>query len=93
MGPSDSRAFAEAIRAACGGTGPDVVVDPVGGAYAEPAFRSIAWEGRYLVVGFAAGIPSMPLNLTLLKGAQIIGVFWGPIWRAIPRPERPICAH
>lgn len=77
MGPSDSRAFAEAIRAACGGTGPDVVVDPVGGAYAEPAFRSIAWEGRYLVVGFAAGIPSMPLNLTLLKGAQIIGVFWG----------------
>lgn len=77
MGPADSRAFAEAIRAACGGTGPDVVVDPVGGAYAEPAFRSIAWEGRYLVVGFAAGIPSMPLNLTLLKGAQIIGVFWG----------------
>ncbi|MNY09655.1 alcohol dehydrogenase [compost metagenome] len=77
MGATDSRAFAEAIRAACGGTGPDVVVDPVGGAYAEPAFRSIAWGGRYLVVGFAAGIPSMPLNLTLLKGAQIIGVFWG----------------
>jgi len=77
MGATDSRAFAEAIRAACGGAGPDVVVDPVGGAYAEPAFRSIAWEGRYLVVGFAAGIPSMPLNLTLLKGAQIIGVFWG----------------
>jgi len=77
MGATDSRAFAEAIRAACGGSGPDVVVDPVGGAYAEPAFRSIAWEGRYLVVGFAAGIPSMPLNLTLLKGAQIIGVFWG----------------
>lgn len=77
MGATDSRAFTEAIRAACGGSGPDVVVDPVGGAYAEPAFRSIAWEGRYLVVGFAAGIPSMPLNLTLLKGAQIIGVFWG----------------
>lgn len=74
---ADARAFSEAIRTACDGKGPDVVIDPVGGAYAEPAFRSIGWEGRYLVVGFAAGIPSIPLNLTLLKGAQIIGVFWG----------------
>lgn len=58
--------------------GPDVIYDPVGGALAEPAFRSIGWRGRYLVVGFAAGtIPSIPLNLTLLKGASVVGVFWG----------------
>jgi len=74
---SEGKAFTEAVRSACGGEGPDVVVDPVGGAYAEPAFRSVAWQARYLVVGFAAGIPSIPLNLILLKGAQIIGVFWG----------------
>ncbi len=60
------------------GKGVDVVYDPVGGDYAEPAFRSIAWKGRYLVVGFAAGdIPKLPLNLPLLKGAEIVGVFWG----------------
>jgi NADPH2:quinone reductase len=58
--------------------GPDVIYDPVGGALAEPAFRSIAWRGRYLVVGFAAGsIPSIALNLPLLKGAAIVGVYWG----------------
>jgi len=56
----------------------DVVYDPVGGELAELAFRSIAWNGRYLVVGFAAGdIPALPLNLPLLKGASIVGVFWG----------------
>jgi NADPH2:quinone reductase len=76
-GAGQAKAFTEAVRAACGGEGVDVVIDPVGGAYAEPAFRSIAWQGRYLVVGFAAGIPAIPLNLVLLKGAQIIGVFWG----------------
>ena len=55
-----------------------VIYDPVGGDYTEPAFRSIAWRGRYLVVGFAAGpIPSLPLNLALLKGASVVGVFWG----------------
>jgi len=60
------------------GKGPDVIYDPVGGHYAEPAFRSIAWGGRYLVVGFANGeIPVLPLNLPLLKGASIVGVFWG----------------
>lgn len=60
------------------GSGVDVVYDPVGGAFAEPALRSIAWQGRYLVVGFAAGeIPKIPLNLVLLKGCQIVGVFWG----------------
>jgi NADPH2:quinone reductase len=60
------------------GKGVDVVYDPVGDKYAEPAFRSIAWNGRYLVVGFAAGeIPKLPLNLPLIKGASIVGVFWG----------------
>lgn len=60
------------------GDGVDVIYDPVGGAFAEPALRSIAWQGRYLVVGFTTGeIPRIPLNLTLLKGCQIVGVFWG----------------
>ena len=68
----------EAIKALTGGKGPDVIYDPVGGDLAEPSFRSIGWRGRYLVVGFAGGaIPSLPLNLTLLKGASIVGVFWG----------------
>lgn len=68
----------ERLRALTGGRGPDVIYDPVGGHYAEPAFRSIAWRGRYLVVGFANGeIPKLPLNLALLKGASIVGVFWG----------------
>ena len=68
----------ERIKALTDGRGPDVIYDPVGGEYTEPAFRSIAWRGRYLVVGFAAGpIPSLPLNLTLLKGASVVGVFWG----------------
>jgi NADPH2:quinone reductase len=61
-----------------GGKGPDVIYDPVGGSFAEPAFRSIAWRGRYLVIGFANGeIPKLPLNLALLKGASIVGVFYG----------------
>ncbi|MCV6587066.1 MAG: zinc-binding dehydrogenase, partial [Marinibacterium sp.] len=55
----------------------DVVYDAVGGDYAEPAIRALAWTGRFLVVGFPAGIPNIPLNLTLLKGSQIVGVFWG----------------
>lgn len=68
------------------GGGPDVIYDPVGGAYAEPAFRSIGWGGRYLVVGFAAGdIPALPLNLPLLKGASLVGVFWGEFARRDPR--------
>ena len=75
-----------AIKEATGGRGPDVVYDPVGGDFAEPAFRSIAWRGRYLVVGFAAGpIPSLPLNLALLKGASIVGVFWGDFARREPQ--------
>ncbi len=68
----------DAIKAATGGNGPDVIYDPVGGDLAEPAFRSIAWRGRYLVIGFASGqIPNLPLNLPLLKGASLVGVFWG----------------
>ncbi len=68
----------DALKALTDGKGPDVIYDPVGGDLTEPAFRSIAWRGRYLVVGFASGvIPSLPLNLTLLKGASLVGVFWG----------------
>jgi NADPH:quinone reductase len=77
----------ERAKALTGGAGPNVVYDPVGGPYAEPALRSIAWEGRYLVVGFAAGdIPKIPLNLVLLKGCQIVGVFWGSF--AMREPEK-----
>src|SRR5690606_12118298 len=68
----------ERIKALSDGRGPDVVYDPVGGEYTEPAFRSIGWRGRHLVVGFANGeIPKLPLNLPLLKGASLTGVFWG----------------
>ena len=72
-----SKALAEQFKAAGGRGGFDVIYDPVGGDYAEPALRSIAWEGRYLVVGFPAGIPKLPLNLTLLKSCDVCGVFWG----------------
>jgi NADPH:quinone reductase len=76
----------ERIKALTGGNGVDVIYDPVGGAYSEPAFRSIAWRGRLLVVGFAAGeIPKLPLNLALLKGASIVGVFWGDFARREPQ--------
>jgi NADPH2:quinone reductase len=67
-----------AVKELTGGKGVDVVYDPVGGEYAEPALRGMAWNGRYLVIGFAAGdIPKVPLNLALLKGCSIVGVFWG----------------
>ena len=76
----------ERIKALTGGAGPDVVYDPVGGPYTELALRSIAWRGRLLVVGFAAGeIPKIPLNLTLLKGCSIVGVFWGDWTRREPK--------
>jgi NADPH:quinone reductase-like Zn-dependent oxidoreductase len=80
QGPFDrdgQKALAEQFKAAVGPGGADVILDPVGGDYAEPALRSIAWEGRYLVVGFPAGIPRLPLNLTLLKSCDVCGVFWG----------------
>jgi NADPH:quinone reductase len=76
----------ERIKALTDGKGPDVIYDPVGGVYAEPAFRSIGWRGRYLVVGFANGeIPKLPLNLTLLKGASLVGVFWGDFAKREPQ--------
>jgi len=77
----------ERLKELTGGRGVDVVYDPVGGAYAEPAVRSLAFEGRYLVIGFASGeIPKIPLNLVLLKTSSIVGVFWGAFARA--QPER-----
>ena len=76
----------DAIKAFTGGRGIDVVYDPVGDALAEPALRSIAWRGRYLVIGFAGGaIPALPWNLPLLKGASIVGVFWGDFVRREPK--------
>jgi NADPH2:quinone reductase len=84
----------DAIKAATDGKGPDVIYDPVGGDYAEPAFRSIAWRGRHLVIGFAAGpIPSLPLNLPLLKGASIVGVFWGDFARREPKANAAMMAE
>ena len=72
-----SKALADAFKAKVGPDGADVIYDAVGGDYAEPAVRCMAWEGRYLVVGFPAGIPKLPLNLTLLKSCDVCGVFWG----------------
>ncbi|MCK5747047.1 MAG: NADPH:quinone oxidoreductase family protein, partial [Oricola sp.] len=71
------KALSGEIKKLCGGEGANVVYDAVGGDYAEPALRALACEGRFLVVGFPAGIPNIPLNLTLLKSCQIVGVFWG----------------
>ena len=72
----------EQVKALTGGKGVDVIYDPVGGDFSEQAFRAIAWDGRFLVIGFASGpIPAIPLNLMLLKGASLVGVFWGA-WAA-----------
>jgi NADPH2:quinone reductase len=76
----------EGLRRVTGGKGVDVIYDPVGGSYAEAALRSIAWGGRFLVIGFAAGeIPKIPLNLALLKGCDIVGVFWGAFIERDPK--------
>jgi NADPH:quinone reductase len=76
----------DALKALTEGKGPDVVYDPVGGDLAEPVLRSIAWRGRYLVIGFAGGgIPALPWNLPLLKGASIVGVFWGEFVKREPK--------
>jgi NADPH:quinone reductase len=78
--------YRETLKALTGGKGPDVVYDPVGGALAEPSFRAIGWRGRYLVVGFAGGaIPALPWNLALLKGASVMGVFWGDFVKREPQ--------
>ncbi|MEX0348647.1 MAG: NADPH:quinone oxidoreductase family protein [Paracoccaceae bacterium] len=79
------KALSQEIKSLTGHKGADVVYDAVGGDYAEPAVRAMAWEGRYLVVGFPAGIPRLPLNLPLLKGVQIVGVFWGDAVRRDPQ--------
>ncbi|HWH82045.1 MAG TPA: NADPH:quinone oxidoreductase family protein, partial [Burkholderiaceae bacterium] len=82
------------IKALTDGKGPDVVYDPVGGDLAEPVFRSIGWRGRYLVVGFAqGGIPGLPWNLALLKGAAIVGVFWGEFARREPKANAKALAE
>ncbi|MDX2094213.1 MAG: NADPH:quinone oxidoreductase family protein [Kofleriaceae bacterium] len=84
-----SQDLKERIKALTGGNGVDVVYDPVGGGLAEAALRGTAWEGRYLVVGFASGeIPKIPLNLVLLKGCQIMGVFWGSFAMREPAKNR-----
>jgi NADPH:quinone reductase len=82
----DTEDLRERVKAMTGGRGPEVIFDPVGGRFAEPAFRSIAWRGRYLVIGFAAGdVPALPLNLPLLKGASVVGVFWGEFAKREPQ--------
>src|ERR1700722_18360712 len=86
-GPLDktqARALTDRFKAACGADGAQVIYDGVGGDYPEAALRAIGWQGRHLVVGFPAGIAKLPLNLTLLKGCQVIGVFWGEFTRRFP---------
>ncbi len=87
MGPFDKegqKALADLFKQACGPNGADVIYDAVGGDYAEASLRAIGWEGRFLVIGFPAGIPKIPLNLTLLKSCQIVGVFWGAYTARFP---------
>jgi NADPH2:quinone reductase len=86
-GPFDKngqKALSELFKSACGKDGANVIYDPVGGDYSEASLRSIAWGGRFLVIGFPAGIPKLPLNLTLLKSCQVVGVFWGDWLRRFP---------
>ena len=79
-----ARAFAQSLKQAVGGEGANVVLDVAGGDYAEACVRAMAWEGRFLVVGFAAGVPRLPLSLVLLKGCQVLGVSWGEFIRREP---------
>jgi NADPH:quinone reductase len=88
-GPLDrdqQKALSEAFKKAVGPEGADIIYDIIGGDYAEPALRAIGWEGRYLVVGFTAGIPKLPLNLTLLKACDVRGLFWGAF--TVREPDR-----
>lgn len=90
-GPFDkagTKALADLFKSACGQNGADIIYDPVGGDYAEAALRAIAWDGRFLVIGFAAGIPRIALNLPLLKSCEIVGVFWGEFSRRDPEANR-----
>ncbi len=79
-----AKALSDRFKAACGTAGAHVIYDAIGGDYTEAALRAIAWQGRHLVVGFPAGIPKLPLNLTLLKSCQVVGVFWGEFTRRFP---------
>jgi NADPH2:quinone reductase len=91
MGPFDKdgqKALADLFKQACGPNGADVIYDAVGGDYAEASLRAIGWEGRFLVIGFPAGIPKIPLNLTLLKSCQIVGVFWGAYTARFPKENQ-----
>ena len=85
---AQSKALAQAFKDKVGPDGAHVIYDPVGGDYCDPALRAIAWEGRYLVVGFPAGIPHLPLNLTLLKSCDVRGVFWGGFAARYPDRNR-----
>ncbi len=82
------KALTNQIKELTGGQGADVVYDPVGGDYCEPALRATNWEGRFLIVGFPAGIAKVPMNLTLLKGCQIVGVFWGAFTARNPKGNK-----
>ena len=82
---AEAKALADLFKSVCGQNGADVIYDPVGGDYAEAALRAIAWDGRFLVIGFPAGIPRIPLNLPLLKSCAIVGVFWGEFSRRDPK--------
>ena len=89
LSPDEQKAFSEEVKNLTNGKGVDVVYDAIGGDYAEPAVRAMAWGGRYLVVGFVAGyIPKIPLNLTLLKGISLVGVFWGRFNAEQPKDAR-----
>jgi len=88
MDKAAQKALSGELKLASGRDGPDVVFDGVGGDYAEPALRAMDWGGRYLVIGFPAGIPSFPLNLTLLKSVSVVGVFWGAAVARDPEGHR-----
>jgi NADPH:quinone reductase-like Zn-dependent oxidoreductase len=88
FGKDESKALAEQFKGKGGKAGYQLIYDAVGGDYAEPALRSIGWEGRYLVIGFPAGIPKLPLNLTLLKSCDVCGVFWGAFAARDPEANR-----
>ncbi len=88
LGPFEGdgrKKLAESFKTACGEKGADVIYDSVGGDYSEAALRAIAWEGRFLVIGFPQGIARLPLNLTLLKSCQVVGVFWGAFATRLPK--------
>ena len=91
LGRDAARALSQAFKAAAGGEGADIIYDCIGGDFAEPAIRSLAWGGRYLTIGFAAGIPSIPLNLTLLKSIDIRGVFYGAFSLRDPARNTQLC--